>query len=245
MRRWLRRAALAFVLLSAGCPHDPDAATIEKIVAALGISEAIATQRGGAGRAFKHFVRRRARYLVGQNSEWANEPNYPRLTQRLRSEMDAIIALLDGKLGTPAAPGPLGGARDPDATPHVDLADVAKVYVDDTDAVIASRQDQFVQARRKRIDAIVWRSCALHHELWDGSDSATSASLNLVAANDILDRRLRAAERMLYIDDAIADRAVTWTLEGVQSWKDQTRVITLTSGTRSPAPTSLRRSSTR
>jgi len=224
-RRLFRRFLILGTLLGAGCHHDPDPTLIAKIVAALGISEAIETQRLRAGRAFGHFVRRRVLYLVGQNASWGGEANFASITQRVKSEMDSVIAFLDVKVGTPAAPGPLGGPTENDATPHVDLADVAKVYVDDTDTIVASRREQFVQTRLKVIDAIIWRACALHHELWDGSDSATSASVNQIALTEILDRRLRAVERMLYTDSSIEDRpTLEWTIESAQSWKDQVRV---------------------
>jgi len=216
------------LLLLTGCHSNPLDATVQTILSALTTATGLAAQRTKAGRDFQFYVRKRIQWLVGENSSWDAGPDYATLTTRIANEIDAIALFLATKLGTTSAPGPLGGAVDPNTPAHVDLADVAKVFVDDDPAIVAERTRAYTEQRRNRVREITWRAAALHHELWKDPDSSSAAVLDTPALTEILDRRLRFVERMKHTDYSQGadedNRVGTWTITGRASgWREGLR----------------------
>lgn len=223
--RWLFAAA---TLLLAGCHHDPDPVIVGNLMKFFLAAELIDSQRKRAGRAFKHFINRRIIYLLTENSSWGNEtPSYPSMTQRLTSELNGVIAFLDVKVGTSDNPGPLGGGTDAATPPHIDLADVAKLFTSDQDSdpAVTTRKSGYLDNRRTAVESIAWRAAALHHELWNGADSATTTTLNSDALEQVVNRRLRIYERMHLTDDALAPDSRAWSVASATSWKDGMRAV--------------------
>ena len=57
---------------------------------------------------------------------------------------------------------------------------------------------RYTNERERRVLAIVWRAAYLETDLWTPSADQTTATLNNVALDELLDRRLRVCERMAY-----------------------------------------------
>lgn len=225
----LRRNFLIFicVLLLPGCHSAPSEEAVARILAALAASAVLKAQRDKAATEFVHFARKRIRWLIGENSSWDNPPNYTTVTDRLKMEMQAVDAYLQGKLGMPDTPGPLGGETDTAAFPHLDLRDVGKIFTDDDATTVDSRVTQFVTARRQRVRRIVWRAAAIHTDLWTGSSAAVNTSLETAALDELLDRRLRFVERMRHNDYSQGDRELVWNIASSTSWKNTMRTSLL------------------
>ena len=221
----MRLSCVILLLALLGCHTDPPDSMTSAILAALAAADALSGQRTKAGSFFRYYVKRRIMWLVGETMAWSVPP-YTNLIARITSEVDTLTQYLQAKLGTVATPGPLGGAIDPTSPSHVDLKDVAQIYVDDAVGTVDTRSAKFVSERRARIQRIVWRAAALHHELWSNSDTDTTGTLDTAALDVLLDRRLRLVERMIYTDDSQGDRAPSWTLATLSSgWKDNQRTI--------------------
>jgi hypothetical protein len=124
------------------------------------------------------------------------------LTNRVRTELGRVQTFLVAQLGADRKSGLL--LSDSDGPPHhLDLVDVARQRVVDlpidindktsTDATrIRKRANQFRRARVRAALVIVWRAAALEPDLW-----SADGTLDQVALLELLDRRLRAFERML------------------------------------------------
>jgi hypothetical protein len=137
------------------------------------------------------FARRRTLYLCQDNPTWGAEPGWPSLFARLDAEHDAVQAFVQLKRGTRSAPGPLGGGADTNPAPHLDLKDLAKVKTTTSARVARRRAAKYLDLRRQRVPAIVWRACAIHQQLWRASPALDTAALS-----QVLDHRLRVVERM-------------------------------------------------
>ncbi len=214
---------LCAVVMSGGCastaptttPVDPNVlrAVLAWFVFQKGLNF---VRRGAAGRrlaeADKHkgfFIWRRARWIGERNASWVAEADQPRLKARIDSEYTALEAYVSAKLGAVGAPGPLlTGAGDPAPT-HLDLADMARFKEAHGAVTVAgalaarahpnrlqARVLDGITARRQRAMAIVWRAAAIHDQLWNPGPGGTTATLRSAAMDEILDRRLRACERM-------------------------------------------------
>jgi len=73
---------------------------------------------------------------------------------------------------------------------------------------------------------IVWRAMAIHPNLWKNPGSPTDVDMQLVALEEVLNRRLRFVERMIYTDSAQGDRELTWSITGATGpWKDSMRTV--------------------
>lgn len=225
-RRWFLLVLVAVALLFTGCGSGPSDAEVTKILGIIAASSLLSKFRSKVGTEFDHFVKHRIKALLTENSGWDSPPKYIILTTRISKEIDKIIPYVEGKVGTPGAPGKLGSAIDPDTPPHTDLKDVAKIYLDDGDDIIKQRQDKYVNARRERVRRIIWRALAVHTNLWKSPSSMTDFNWHEAALEEVLDRRLRFVERMLYTDDAQVDRGKRWTITAEGGpWKDNTRTI--------------------
>lgn len=217
--------AVVFLLILplAGCHSTPSPETVTRILTALAGSAAFEAQRRRAGAEFIHFARRRISWLIGENSSWDSAPDYTLLRTRMGNEINAIESFLGGLLKSPETPGPLGGATDSGIPPHTDLQDVAKIFVDDAPDLIEDRKTKLILARRQRVRRIVWRAAAIHQELWEDS-STMAASLKIVPLTELLNRRLRFVERMLFCDNAQSPSRLRWSIaSGAGPWKDSQR----------------------
>jgi hypothetical protein len=225
-RRCFILILIGVALLFTGCGGGPSDAEVMKIMGVIIASAALKSRRSKAPTEFDHFVKHRIRALVNETSSWDAPPGYNNLTIRISQEIDKIAAYVDAKVGKPDTPGKLGGATDPDTPPHTDLKDVAKIYVDDGQDAIKQRQDKFVIARRQRVQRIVWRALAIHDNLWNKPSSLVDFTWHEVALEELLDRRLRFVERMLYTDSAQGDRGVRWEITAAGGpWKDNMRTV--------------------
>ncbi len=146
------------------------------------------------------FIFRRAELIGHRHSSFKAAD----LVGPVGAQFDKIVTYLDGKIGIG---GPLNGFFEPggqssatadqeftsDSTHHLDLANVAIAMKGGTSAL---QEEIFRGQRWKGVRAIVWHAAGLHDELWsNGGDGAT---LNTLALDEILDRRLRSIERMRY-----------------------------------------------
>ena len=169
------------------------------------------------------FVRRRTQYIGARNSAWLTGAGRTTLRDRVRSEYTEVEAYLNQKLGTTAAPGPLGGLSTP-APSHLDLAAVAKPKSNTSAGGVRRNKGNYLALRRYRVAAIVWRACALHDDLWQPSADKRTATLNREALDEVLDRRLRSIERLnLEISDASELGGRSWqggATANPATWKD-------------------------
>lgn len=150
------------------------------------------------------FVWRRADALKGQLSGSA-------LFAQVKEDHDKIIAYIETKLGPGPKyeTGPLVPVRRKQSAadgspPHLDLLDLARQRTDDpTDLsnesnprvrLILRRAEKFTAQRVRFVLQIVWRAAVIDADtvLWNGSAS----TLDTDAMDEILNRRLRAVERM-------------------------------------------------
>ena len=216
---------IILLLMLVGCHDDPPDSMTSAILAALAAADALAAQRKKAGTRFSYYAKKRVQWLVGENTSLGLPP-YTTLTARIGAEIDAVATYLDAKVGTPAAPGPLGGATDANPTPHTDLSDVAKIDVDDSANEVLSRTGFYTSERGQRVQRIVWRAAAIHHELWTGSDTDPTTTLDATSMDLLLDRRLRMVERLLYTDDTQHLHQLQWTItSGTGPWTDNRRTV--------------------
>jgi hypothetical protein len=165
------------------------------------------------------FVRRRAVTLGKDHADWLSDPAFGTIMGRIDSEITEVENYLATKLGPltrdAAAPasgttrGPLYGGPGDATPPHLDLTDVAQVKTHDPAGTIANviahpktqtdlRARKYLDRRRDRVLAIVWRAAALHKELWTESPDQKTATLTRARMDFLLDRRLRLAEHMNY-----------------------------------------------
>jgi hypothetical protein len=142
------------------------------------------------------FVRRRAEDLGRQNPAWVVESGQTTLKARIQSEFEAVDELVKKRAGTVAVPGSLCGGVDPRDPPHLDLVDVGKIKTATPDKSAKQTAKGYLELRRYRIQAIIWRAAAIHNELWSPAADGLSATLKAKAVDEVLDRRLRAVERM-------------------------------------------------
>lgn len=218
-RDLLRLAALGIglCLLLTGCggggtPITPVPPAVLEAILAYFIAQKHLNLTGNTRRAKEHrhrafFVWRRAIHLGERNAAWAAEANQTTLKARIDSEYGAVEAYAARQLGTSGSPGPFAGGTDSIVPPHLDLADVARRYTNQTanSSTVRNQARENIDDRRVFTSAIIWRAAAIHDDLWQPSPDGRSATLkqppspqnaNDVLLNEILDRRLRCVERM-------------------------------------------------
>lgn len=214
---------LCFLVFLTGC-----APTEEEIINAYKAVYAAAGMqlfRSKFVKELSHFLFNRIRWLLEQNNDWNDSPNYSKLITRLTSEINAVDAYINLKIGTRDAPGPLGSQADPGPVPHIDLKDVAQISASEDASTVNNRMEEYIRSRRQHVRQIVWRAAAIHPELWSGNASDLNTSLKTSPLDEILDRRLRMVERMTYIDDA-QPGPFNWTVTAANSgWKDGKRTV--------------------
>lgn len=185
------------------------------------------------------FVVRRARWLLAHGpAAWGTEPNHTTLIGRIDSEFTALESYANAKLGQPGHTGPLTGGGGDVNPAHLDVADVARRRTSDPATTVAQalasrdmsvkqRTVQFLTERRERAMAIIWRGAGIHFDLWEPSADQRTATLGEAAMDEILDRRLHAAERMSYQisrADAMGGRVLDTSTGAHGPWTDGLRV---------------------
>lgn len=137
-----------------------------------------------------YFVIRRGAFLIGAlHTNWA--PDGQDLKNRLTAEIQAIKTFLDAELGT-AGQAQLD-VRAADAPQHLNLADAVRFRTSlaANSAVVTSGLRREKRRRDLLVQKIVLRALAIESALWDDN-----AVFDTAALREILDRRLRVAERM-------------------------------------------------
>ena len=159
------------------------------------------------------FVRRGVWRL--NNEGWSVDS--PQMIQRLRQERDAATAFLTEELGS----GPDSLANRTPA--HLDLADVCKTHTNSKAAAVKPRVTKAIEDRKDRVSKIAIRALAAHDELWNISADRTTVAVEKEATREIIDRRLRMVERMLFNVNGGSDETLTWTVTTPRSWTDTFR----------------------
>jgi hypothetical protein len=118
------------------------------------------------------------------------QPNTDQVTQAVAAEYDALRAFVSATIGLNSeAPAPLITGTDK-TPPHLDFKDVLRVRV--TAGPVTESQQKIQEIKRwERAMKIVWRAAALEKEIWFPNFSPD-------ALKELLDRRLRMTERMIY-----------------------------------------------
>lgn len=167
------------------------------------------------------------------------------LQARVAGDLNAVSAYVQVRLGADRKSGPMlpffGGVGE-GSPAHLDLVNLSRVMVSDLQVDIDSQTDVRAELLRlraakktheriRRFLAIVWRATFIHPQLW------SNTALDAVALDEIVDRRLRAVERMSHNVSSIQemhnvpeDRSIapsTWDMSDAtasRNWRDGTRV---------------------
>lgn len=227
------RVVLLFAALGlAGCHSVDDLdATIDPSVltAAAAVYEALSKKRklNVGDKIDRHrgfFLRRRAEMLGSKHLDWvapSQGPAYKTLSDQIESDFTAVQSYVDMKIGNGASKGQITDGTDPHSPPHLDLTDLAKVKTTTSVASAKTNAANYRQRRKNRAQNIIWRAAGIETELWDGT------TLKQDAFDEILDRRLRAVERMnLQVSEAsVLGGGANWNRTGAHGpWKDGFRV---------------------
>lgn len=209
-----------FLAAEKAVPDPPFVVAVKAVYASVAKGRATPNERD-----MGFFLRRRAEMLVAADPSYvANDqkPGYPKLVQRLETDCALVQQFVDVKLGSGNTPGQLTGGVDPHSPAHLDLADLAKVKTSTTPSKAALNLQAYKARRLRRVHNIIWRAAGIEAALWSGT------SLNLVAFEQMLDRRLRIVERMnLQVSEAhaLAGGGTAWTRSGARGpWEDGFRV---------------------
>jgi hypothetical protein len=163
------------------------------------------------------YVRRRAVFLAAQNPGWDGD----QLAVALMGERATVMGYLTKKL-TALVKGP-----DSTAPAHLDLAAQARAQFGQgpfSDMLGSNLQKTYTTNRFDWISQIVWRAMAIHgSDLW--KSATPPRSLQETALDELVDRRLRAVERMTCTVNAAMDSRSWQPVTSVQGpWKDGTTV---------------------
>jgi hypothetical protein len=183
------------------------------------------------------FARRRVEQIGGRNADLVAElqvPNWqagttpPRIVRRVEAELDATETYFHDKIGTTRVPGPLAGGPPDRQPPHLDLVDVGRTHVATSTASAQGRASGYLRLRKQRATAIIWGAAA-HDEVWDASADRTSATMRRSAIDELVDRRLRAIERMAFqVSDVSQLGGRAWRestiTDGDGPWQDGFRI---------------------
>jgi hypothetical protein len=181
---------------------------------------------GDQGQIDRHryfFLHRRARDLGLATPALQTGAGLATLQQRIGLELDQVAAFLTDCIGTSDARGPYFGGEEKQTDEHgqpledpitgearhLDLGQFVHSRTIDPpptteqEAVAATtpndrqaRTLRELDLRRHRTLGIVWRAAAIEASLWKGTDAAPQ--LQSAALAELLDRRLRALERLRY-----------------------------------------------
>jgi hypothetical protein len=136
------------------------------------------------------FIYRRALFLASIRADWRTSP-YDALKARLDVERQQV----DDFIRTKGLTG--NGPFDDKSPPHFDLRAIAKTKGSTPWDVQHLYERHYVNERQDRVHSICWRAAALHKGLWN-PDWSSDSQLDRPALGELLDRRLRAVERMAW-----------------------------------------------
>lgn len=197
------------------------AETVRKdLTTQLNLDPTAANEQGKENRHRIFFIHRRAIELGLAIPALRTGQGLEKLKQQVKAEFEQVNKFLDEKLGTTARGPYFGGPELVMDLRHLDLGKFVSPNLFDPpattehDAVNATTPTpaqvqtlQELDRRKMRVKGIVWRAAALYPDLWE--DIKIESKLQKFALSEILDRRLRAVERLHYEVSAGA------TLEGI------------------------------
>jgi hypothetical protein len=163
------------------------------------------------GEHVRFFLRERAKFHL------LTQPNTDAVATTVGTEYDTIKAYVATTVGVdPSAPNAWLTSSD-GLTAHLEYKDILRVYTADPppskDAI-----DHHQFRRWERATSVIWRAAALEPQLWDPAFSSA-------AMDDILDHRVRMAERMLYqMSGSMRQRVKPIRTSPHGPWNDGTRV---------------------
>jgi hypothetical protein len=174
------------------------------------------------------FVLRRILQHVREHPDWLDEPGQPKLIEKVKAELTLVAAYADRKIGTVKQPGALiTGAGEPSPR-HLDIHDLAKVTSDSTEFDRAKIAAEYLQMRYTRTSAIIWRAAGIDPNVWQSAPNP----LDVSTLDEIVDRRLRAVERMEFNVNSAQDRIRTLEVQGPEGpWIDKFRARIFEYGT--------------
>ena len=247
-------AALALVLCAhlSGC-HVPGPVSPVPDVVAAAVLAALRAKRDSATKAENlhkgFFIFRRAQVLAEIQPSFLNQSDHADLIAQVGKDCDEVQAFVNGvfsgsnSLSLAAPDGPSKAALSDPFTcasdKHIDLNNVSAKLV----GIAAAQKDvqAFLTLRNDSARAIIWRAAAIHGKddpdptnpknvgLWD--NTAKTDRLRIKRLQEVLDRRLRATERMNTQVNAFANvrpfrraRRRGATSGSVGPWDDKTRV---------------------
>jgi hypothetical protein len=147
--------------------------------------------------------------------------------------VDELVGLLDAESAAArayiATKAPLIAGNDSKTPAHLDLDAVANLTASagPAETVAAGvRESRYRRNRKRWIAEIVWRALAIHEDLWK---QVSPPAVNVVALDEVLDRRLRVVEHMtcnVNTDGSFIDGTLQrWKVAGLSGpWKDNARV---------------------
>jgi hypothetical protein len=227
---------IAVAIAVSGCsvppvqsPVQPD--VLASVLKAVGAAAGLKFFSGSTPVEDRHkgfFIVRRAEAMGRLHPEWLTDPTLQQLIQRVTQDLAEVQILVNGlfqdgdakSYREPAPDGTSNAAPDApftcDADKHLDLKNLAALWVPPTDPTIAEAfkklQQKFLQdyltLRETSVRAIVWRAAAIHagdtdaqgHPqmtgLWNNDPTVTSNRLRKIPLIELLERRLRVVERM-------------------------------------------------
>lgn len=156
------------------------------------------------------FLRQRARRRLEQDPGLRGANREAEWRASLVASFHRVDQYVQQRLGTPAARGPYYGGASDLQPPHLDLARFANsrtrdallgfVPTTDAEAVAATTRTKAqhfalneLDRRYLRVRDIVWRAAGVEAGVWDAGDVLREADLT-----ELLDRRLRSIERLVY-----------------------------------------------
>src|SRR5215212_6021346 len=165
-------------------------------------------------------VGRRARSIGNAHSAMLTDPALSLVKTRIEMEFVQIDNLVEKKISDLKA----GVDKIPK---HLDLPDLAKPKTNTPASEVRKRTLDYGTAREYRIRAIGWRAAAIHDELWKASPDGRTATLQVDALHQIIDRRLHMVERMNFQISRADVLGGSWSFTGsgpIGPWKDGFRI---------------------
>ena len=172
------------------------------------------------------FIFRRTQIMIARHATFTEA----QLTAAIGPQFDAVVTFLKNLLDPGKA---LSGLAEPGgkstatadepfthtSTHHFDLENMAITKIGET---VAARAAIYRQLRHRSVRSIAWHAAGLHDELWN--NAGDGPVLNQKALTELVDRRLRAAERMILQINAPSYYDPPHSDGGRGEWRDGSRV---------------------
>lgn len=135
----------------------------------------------------------------------------PEVATRLKADIPLVRAFLAAELGT-------GADSLTSRTPaHLDFSDACRTRVGLDAGMVKTRVTTARQTRLQLVAKIAVRALALHRELWVGEQ------IDANALREIIDRRLRTVELMVYHINTVGGGKRDWKITAAETWMDGNR----------------------